>query len=105
MACRLATRLRSLVGLRKETKIVDGLPPGDIYSALEKGAIDAAEWIGSYDKRNWVREGRALLLLSWLVAGLRQWLPLHQQRHVGRASKGLSTNVTPVWRSTPRTTA
>jgi TRAP-type mannitol/chloroaromatic compound transport system substrate-binding protein len=25
------------------------LPPGDIYSALEKGTIDAVEWIGPYD--------------------------------------------------------
>ena len=25
------------------------IPPGDIYPALEKGAIDAAEWIGPYD--------------------------------------------------------
>ena len=25
------------------------LPPGDIYPALEKGTIDAAEWIGPYD--------------------------------------------------------
>ena len=25
------------------------LPPADIYPALEKGAIDAAEWIGPYD--------------------------------------------------------
>ena len=25
------------------------LPPGDIYPSLEKGTIDAAEWIGPYD--------------------------------------------------------
>src|SRR2546421_11528852 len=25
------------------------IPPGDIYPALEKGTIDAAEWIGPYD--------------------------------------------------------
>jgi TRAP-type mannitol/chloroaromatic compound transport system substrate-binding protein len=25
------------------------IPPGDIYPSLEKGAIDAAEWIGPYD--------------------------------------------------------
>ena len=25
------------------------IPPGDIYSSLEKGAIDAAEWIGPFD--------------------------------------------------------
>ncbi len=25
------------------------IPPGDIYPALEKGALDAAEWIGPYD--------------------------------------------------------
>ncbi len=25
------------------------IPPGEVYTALEKGAIDAAEWIGPYD--------------------------------------------------------
>ena len=25
------------------------IPPGEIYPALEKGTIDAAEWIGPYD--------------------------------------------------------
>ena len=25
------------------------LPGGDIYPALEKGTIDAAEWVGPYD--------------------------------------------------------
>jgi len=69
------------------------LPPADIYPALEKGAIDAAEWIGPYDdEKAGVREDRALLLLSRLVGGLRQWLPLHQQRQMGRATQSLSTN-------------
>jgi TRAP-type mannitol/chloroaromatic compound transport system substrate-binding protein len=25
------------------------IAPGDIYSALERGAIDAAEWVGPHD--------------------------------------------------------
>ena len=29
--------------------VAQQLPPGDIYPALEKGAIDAAEWVGPYD--------------------------------------------------------
>jgi TRAP-type mannitol/chloroaromatic compound transport system substrate-binding protein len=29
------------------------LPGGDIYPALERGALDAAEWVGPYDDENW----------------------------------------------------
>src|SRR6266478_2074610 len=29
--------------------VAQQIPPGDIYPALEKGTVDAAEWIGPYD--------------------------------------------------------
>lgn len=35
--------------LSKLGVIPQQIPPGDIYPALEKGTIDAAEWIGPYD--------------------------------------------------------
>ncbi|ARP90763.1 ABC transporter substrate-binding protein [Bordetella genomosp. 9] len=35
--------------LTKLGVIPQQIPPGDIYPALEKGTIDAAEWIGPYD--------------------------------------------------------
>ncbi|WP_353194825.1 ABC transporter substrate-binding protein, partial [Pusillimonas noertemannii] len=35
--------------LTKLGAIPQQIPPGDIYSSLEKGTIDAAEWIGPYD--------------------------------------------------------
>jgi hypothetical protein len=51
---------------------------GDIYPALEKGTIDAAEWVGPYDdeKLGFV-QGREVLLLSGLVG--RHALPKHYQ--------------------------
>jgi TRAP-type mannitol/chloroaromatic compound transport system substrate-binding protein len=35
--------------LSKLGVVAQQIPPGDIYPALEKGTIDAAEWIGPYD--------------------------------------------------------
>lgn len=35
--------------LAKMGAVVQQLPPADIYSSLEKGTIDAAEWIGPHD--------------------------------------------------------
>ncbi|HYG42466.1 MAG TPA: TRAP transporter substrate-binding protein [Bordetella sp.] len=35
--------------LSKLGAVPQQIPPGDIYPALEKGTIDAAEWIGPYD--------------------------------------------------------
>jgi len=35
--------------LAKLGVVAQQIPPGDIYPALEKGTIDAAEWIGPYD--------------------------------------------------------
>jgi TRAP-type mannitol/chloroaromatic compound transport system substrate-binding protein len=47
----LKFRVGGLAGqvLSKLGVVPQQLPPGDIYPALEKGTIDAAEWIGPYD--------------------------------------------------------
>ena len=43
---------------------------GDIYPALEKGTIDAAEWVGPVRRRAArVLQGREVLLLPRLVGG------------------------------------
>ena len=67
------------------------LAAGDIYPALEKGTIDAAEWVGPYDdeKLGFV-QGRAVLLLSGLVGRLRPGPQHHQSRQVERAAEALS---------------
>ncbi len=44
--------------------VPQNIPGGEIYQALEKGTIDAAEWIGPYDdKKAGFQQGRAFLLL------------------------------------------
>ena len=47
----LKIRIGGLGGviLRKLGAMPQQLPPSDIYSALERGTIDASEWIGPYD--------------------------------------------------------
>ena len=43
---------------------------GDIYPALEKGTIDAAEWVGPYDDQKLgFNKIAPVLLLPWLVGG------------------------------------
>jgi TRAP-type mannitol/chloroaromatic compound transport system substrate-binding protein len=51
--------------------------PGDIYPALEKGTIDATEWIGPYDDQKLgFNRGRQVLLLPGLV-GRRPQLSIY----------------------------
>ena len=65
-------------------------PAGDIYPALEKGTIDAAEWVGPYDdeKLGFYKVAQ-LLLLSGLVGRLRPGAQHHQHRQVERAAEEL----------------
>ena len=47
---------------------VQVLPGGEIFLALDRGAIDAAEFVGPYDDEKLGPERSCrLLLLSWLV--------------------------------------
>ncbi|MGY4450083.1 TRAP-type C4-dicarboxylate transport system substrate-binding protein [Bradyrhizobium sp. i1.3.1] len=74
---------------------VGGVPQqiagGDIYPALEKGTIDAAEWVGPYDdeKLGFVKVAK-LLLLSGLVGRHRPGPQRHKSRQVERAAEALS---------------
>ena len=66
------------------------LAGGDIYPALEKGTIDAAEWVGPYDdEKLGFLQGREVLLLSRLVGRRRPAAQLHQSRQVERAAEEL----------------
>ncbi len=64
------------------------LAAGDIYPALEKGTLDAAEWVGPYDdeKLGFVKVAQ-VLLLSRLVGRLRPGAQHHQPRQVERAAE------------------
>ena len=69
------------------------IPPADIYPALEKGTIDAAEWIGPYDdeKLGFVKIA-PYYYYPRLVGRMRQRLPVHEHRQVGGAAEGLSAD-------------
>ena len=71
----LKMRIAGLAGdvMSKLGVVPQQIAGGDIYPALEKGTIDAAEWVGPYDdeKLGFV-QGRAVLLLSRLVGRQRR---------------------------------
>ena len=63
---------------------------GDIYPALEKGTIDAAEWVGPYDdeKLGFNKVAQYYYYPGWWEGGAGAAL-LHQQRRMGRAAQEL----------------
>ena len=62
--------------LQKLGVVPQQLAGGDIYPALEKGTIDAAEWVGPYDdEKLGFNKVAPVLLLSGLV-GRRHRKPL-----------------------------
>ena len=79
---------------------------GDIYPALEKGTIDAAEWVGPYDdeKLGFVKVAKYYYYPGWWegtgqghnVINLDKWnaLPKPYQAAVGSASRDTFTWVT-----------
>src|SRR5712672_3544795 len=89
---------------------VGGVPQqiagGDIYPALEKGTIDAAEWVGPYDdeKLGFVKVAKYYYYPGWWegtgqghnVINLEKWnaLPKHYQAAVETASRDTFTWVT-----------
>ena len=89
---------------------VGGVPQqiagGDIYPALEKGTIDAAEWVGPYDdeKLGFVKVAKYYYYPGWWegtgqghnVINLEKWnaLPKHYQAAVDTASRDTFTWVT-----------
>ena len=77
--------------LQKLGAVPQQIAGGDIYPALEKGTIDAAEWVGPYDdeKLGFV-QGRAALLLSRLVGRRPDALGIRQPRQMECAAEVLS---------------
>ena len=63
---------------------------GDIYPALEKGTIDAAEWVGPVRRREArLQQGRQVLLLPRLVGGRSRAALLRRPEELRRAAGGL----------------
>ena len=64
---------------------------GDIYPALEKGTIDAAEWVGPYDdeKLGFYKVAKYYYYPGWWEGGTDQ-PPHDQSRQVERAAEELS---------------
>jgi len=79
---------------------------GDIYPALEKGTIDAAEWVGPYDdeKLGFVKVAKYYYYPGWWegtsqghnIVNLDKWnaLPKHYQAAVDAASRDTFTWIT-----------
>ena len=67
------------------------LAGGDIYPALEKGTIDAAEWVGPYDdeKLGFYKVAPHYYYPGWWEGG-PMLLGLRQSREVERAAEVLS---------------
>ncbi len=66
---------------------------GDIYPALEKGTIDAAEWVGPYDdEKLGFYKVAPYLLLSGLVGRWPAAQRLYQPAEMGRTAESLSVD-------------
>ena len=69
----LKMRIAGLAGLvmQKLGAVPQQIPGGDIYPALERGTIDAAEWVGPYDdeKLGFVRVAPYYYAPGWWEAG------------------------------------
>jgi TRAP-type mannitol/chloroaromatic compound transport system substrate-binding protein len=82
------------------------LAGGDIYPALEKGTIDAAEWVGPYDdeKLGFAKVAKYYYYPGWWegtsqghnIINLDKWntLPKHYQAAVDAASRDTFTWIT-----------
>ena len=76
--------------LAKVGVVPQQLAAGDIYPALEKGTIDAAEWVGPYDdeKLGFVKVAKYYYYPGWWEGGA-QAAHAHQSRQVERAAEEL----------------
>jgi len=65
--------------------VPQNIPGGEIYTALEKGTIDAAEWVGPYDDLKLAStRSRRVLRLPRLVGGWPAADAVRQHQGVGR---------------------
>jgi hypothetical protein len=77
--------------LQKLGVVPQQIAGGDIYPALEKGTIDAAEWVGPYDdEKLGFHKVAPVLLLSRLVGRRHREPPHDQLAEVERAAEDLS---------------
>ena len=79
--------------LRKAWPCPQQIAGGDIYPALEKGTIDAAEWVGPYDdeKLGFYKVAKFYYYPGWWEGGTAQ-PPAHQPREVERAAEKLQSH-------------
>ncbi len=84
-------RFRRHQSLPRSAGVPQQIAGGDIYPALEKGTIDAAEWVGPYDdeKLGFVKVAK-VLLLSGLVGRHRPGPQHHEHGEVQRTAEALS---------------
>ena len=77
--------------LQKLGVVPQQIAGGDIYPALEKGTIDAAEWVGPYDdeKLGFNKVAPYYYYPGWWEGGTAQALP-HQSGKMERAAEELS---------------
>src|SRR6267143_1145444 len=104
----LKFRIGGIAGqvLQKVGVVPQQLAGGDIYTALEKGTIDAAEWVGPYDdeKLGFVKVAKYYYYPGWWEGtgqghngiNLEKWnaLPKHYQAAITMASHDTFTWVT-----------
>jgi TRAP-type mannitol/chloroaromatic compound transport system substrate-binding protein len=104
----LKMRIGGIAGqvLQKVGVVPQQLAGGDIYPALEKGTIDAAEWVGPYDdeKLGFVKVAKYYYYPGWWegtgqghnIMNLEKWnaLPKHYQAAIETASYDTFTWVT-----------
>ena len=89
----LKFRIGGIAGqvLQKVGVVPQQLAGGDIYPALEKGTIDAAEWVGPYDdEKLGFQKVAKYLLLSRLLGRRSDGSRLRQSREVECAAEELS---------------
>ncbi len=89
----LKFRIGGIAGqvLQKLGVVPQQIAGGDIYPALEKGTIDAAEWVGPYDdEKLGFAKVAPVLLLSGLLGRRPDGARVLQSREVQRAAQGLS---------------
>jgi hypothetical protein len=63
---------------------------GGIYPALEKGTIDAAEWVGPYDDESWASTRSPRILLPGLVGAVPSSTCSSTTRHSTRCPRTIS---------------
>ena len=88
----LKFRIAGIAGqvLQKLGVVPQQIAGGEIYPALERGTIDAAEWVGPYDdEKLGFAKVAPYLLLSGVLGGRADRPPLLLEAQVGRAAEGL----------------